>query len=120
MTGGMVWIRDADLGIRTIVLFARELERDNTGDIGLKRQNLEVVHELCVVGKRCGYPYRPIEIRHIVVRRCLFSALDLALYLTDAFDVLIQAHAIGTADALFELSDVSGERIEQACPIVKR
>ncbi|MND06416.1 hypothetical protein D3C83_277740 [compost metagenome] len=52
MAGWMVRIRDADLRIRTIVVLARELEADYPCDIRLKGQNLQVVHELGMVGER--------------------------------------------------------------------
>ena len=79
MTGGMVRVRDADLRIRAIALLARELERDDARDIRLKGQNLQVEHELRVIGERGGNTHRPIEIGHLVVRRRLLGTLDLPL-----------------------------------------
>src|SRR2546422_11531645 len=109
MTDGMVRVRDADLRIRAIALLARELECDDARDIGLKGQNLQVEHELHVVGEYRGDPYRPIEVRHVVVRYRLLGALDLPLDLTNTVEILIQAHAIGNAHALLEPRDVPGE-----------
>src|SRR5438128_10318167 len=94
MTGWMVRIRDADLRIRTIGLLARELECDDARDIRLKGQNLQVEHELRVVGERRGDPYRPIEVGHLVVQCRSLATLDLTLDLANAVEVLIQAHAI--------------------------
>src|SRR5258705_3604993 len=94
MTGRMVRVRDADLRIRTIALLARELERNDARDIRLKGQNLQVEHELRVVGERRGNAHRPIEIGRFVVRHRLLAPLDLALHLAYAIEILIQARAI--------------------------
>ena len=79
MTGGMVRVRDADLRIRAIALLARELEGDDARDVRLEGQNLQVEHELRVVGERRGNADRPIEIGRLVVRHRLLGALDLTL-----------------------------------------
>ena len=42
MAGRMVGIRDADLRICAIRLFARELECNDARDVCLKRENLEL------------------------------------------------------------------------------
>src|SRR6266568_2122536 len=120
MTGWMVRVRDADLRIRTIALFARELECDDARDIRLKGQNLQVEHELRVVGERRGNTHRPVEIGRLVVRHRLLGALDLTLDLTHTVEILIQAHSIGNSHPLLEPGDVLGERIKQACPITQR
>src|SRR5712691_9891089 len=100
MTGWMVRVRDADVRIRAIALLARELECDDTRDIRLKGQNLQVEHEFRVVGERRGNPYRPIEVGRLVVRYRLLRTLDLTLDLTYTVEILIQARAIGNAHAL--------------------
>src|SRR5215467_2751526 len=82
MTGWMVRLRDAELRIGTIALLARELERDDARDVRLKGENLEVEHELRVVGERRGNAYRPLEIGRLVVRHRFLTALDLTLHLT--------------------------------------
>src|SRR3981081_26828 len=111
MTGGMVRVRDADLRIRTIGLLTRELECDDARDVRLKGQNLQVEHELRVVGESRGDPPRPLEGGGLVFRYRFFGALDLTLDLTNAVEILIQAHAIGNAHALLEPRNVPGERI---------
>src|SRR5438094_6504671 len=88
MTGRMVRVRDADLRIRTIALLARELECDDARDIRLKRENLEVEHELRVAGKRRRNSHRPLEIGRLVVRHRLLGPLDLSLDLTYAVQIL--------------------------------
>src|SRR5258707_11365185 len=84
MTGWMVRVRDADLRIRTIALLARKLECDDARDIRLKGQNLQVEHELRVVGERRGNTDRPIEIGRFVIRHRFLGTLDLTLHLTHA------------------------------------
>src|SRR6185369_14564815 len=82
MADGMVRVRDADVGIGAIALLARELERDDARDVRLKGQNLQVKHELGVVGERRGNAYRPLEIGSLVVRHRSLAPLDLTFDLT--------------------------------------
>src|SRR5438552_14213278 len=119
MTGWMMRVRDADLGIRTIGLLARELECDDARDIRLKRQNLQVEHELRVVGERRGDAYRPLEVGYLVVRYALLGALDFPFDLTNAVEILIQARSIGSTHALLEPREVTCERIQQAGSIAQ-
>src|SRR5262245_11916582 len=97
MTGWMVRIRDADLRIRTIVVLACELKADDARDIRLKGQNLQVVHQLGMVGERRRNAYRAIDVGHLVVHCRFLRALDFTLDLTNALEILVQAHAIGSA-----------------------
>src|SRR5688572_3368951 len=120
MTGGMVRIRDADLDVAPIALLARELERDDARDVGLERQNLQIEHQLRMVGERRGNPHWPVEIRRQVARDRLFSALDLTLDRASAVEILIQACAIGNAHPLLEPRDVGNEDIEQAGALTQR
>src|SRR5438876_8570515 len=106
MTGWMMRVRDADLRIGTIALLARELECDDARDIRLKGENLQVEHELRVVGERRGNTYRPLEIGRLVVRRRLLAPLDLALHLAYAIEILIQARAIRCAHSPLDPGDV--------------
>ena len=95
MTGGMVRVRDADFRIRAVAELARQLERDDPCDVRLERQDLQVEHELRVIGERRRDAHRPIQIGHGIVRRPRFGALDLALDLADAVEIVIDAHAVG-------------------------
>src|SRR5262249_10840181 len=94
MARRMVRIGDADLRIGSIALLARELECHDAGDIGLKGEDLQVEHELRVVGERRGGPYRSIEVRSLVFRHGLFGAFDLTLNLTNTVEILIEARPI--------------------------
>ena len=120
MTGGMVRVWDADFRVRAVAELARQLEGDDPGDVGLKRQDLQVEHELRVVGERWRDTHRPVQIGHLIVRRPRFGTLDLALDLANAVEVLIDANAVGHPHSLLEPRDVVAERIEQAGPTVPR
>src|SRR4029453_14737896 len=114
MTDWMVRVRDADFRIGTIVLLARELECDDARDIRLKSQNLQVEHELRVIGELRGDSYRPIDVGRLGIQGRALGTLDLTLHLTNTIEVLIHAHAIGNAEALLEPRNVHAERIQQA------
>ena len=114
MTRWMVRVRHADLRIRAIAELARELERDDARDVCLERQNLQIEHQLCVIGEQGGDAHRPIQVgHHVVDRRCL-GMLDLPLDLANAVEILIDANTIRYAHALLQPRDISAERIEQA------
>src|SRR5262245_22217869 len=119
MTSWMVRVRDADLRIRAIVLFARELECDDARDIRLKSQNLQIEHELRVVGKLRGNTYRSIEVAQLGICCRVLGAFDLPFDLTNTIEILINTHAIGDAHALFESRDVHAERVQQTSTIVQ-
>src|SRR5215475_7043407 len=119
MTGWMVRVRDADLRIRAIVLFARELECDDARDIRLKSQNLQIEHELRVVGKLRGDAYRAIEVAQLGIHCRVLGTLDLTLNLMNTIEILIHAHAIGNSHALLEPRDVRAERVQQTPSIAQ-
>src|SRR5215510_7298994 len=119
MTDWMVRVRNANLRIRAIVLFARELECHDARDIGLKRQNLKVEHELRVVGELRGDAYRPIEVTQLGIQCRALGTLDLTLDRANAIEILIHAHAIGNTYPLLEPRDVHAERVQQASSIVQ-
>src|SRR5262245_37613258 len=111
MAGRMVRVRDADLRIRTVVLLARELEFDDARDVRLKGENLQVEHELRVIGELRGDSYRPVDVGHLRILRSAFGTLDLSLHLANTIQILIHTHAIGNAEALLELRNVHAERV---------
>ena len=120
MARGMVRVGHADFRVRAIALLARQLECDYPRNVRLKGEDLQVEHQLRVVGECCGNPHRPVQIRRLVLRDRFLAPLDLSLHLPYAIEILIQARAILGAHAPFDLRDVRGERIEQACPVVQR
>ena len=70
----MVRIGHADLGIGALAGFARELERDDAGDVALERQHLQIEHQPRVVGVGGRHADRPIEIRQVGFGRRVASA----------------------------------------------
>src|SRR5438045_4512738 len=100
MTGRMVRFPDADLRIRTIALLACELKGDDPGNIRLKRQNLQLEHELRMAREFRWKTYQPIKIGRFIVRHRLLGTLDLTLDLTHTIEILIPARAMGRAHAL--------------------
>ena len=76
MTGRMVRVTDADVRIRTIALFTRQLECDHARDIRLKGQNLQVEHELRMVGERRWNTHGPVEIGCLVLVHSLLGTLN--------------------------------------------
>src|SRR5439155_9975129 len=74
MAGRMVRIGDADVRVRTIALLARELEGDDARNVCLEGQNLQVEHELGVVGERRRDSDRPVEVGRLVLVYRLLGA----------------------------------------------
>src|SRR2546422_3028704 len=120
MTRGMVRVRDADFRIRTVIELARQLEGDDPCDVGLKRQDLQIEQQLRVIGERHRYTNRSLQIGYGIFRRPRLGALDLALDLANAVEVLINATAIGYSHSPLEPRDIVVERIEQAAPALQR
>src|SRR5262249_44354734 len=119
MARRMVRIGDADLRIGSIALLARELECHDAGDIGLKGENLQVEHELRVVGEHRGDAYRPAQDGRLVFRYGFLWTFDLTLNLTNTVEILIEARPIRDSHALLKLRDVPREGIQQACSIAQ-
>src|SRR5262249_32599142 len=87
MANRVMRVRNSNLGIGTIALLARELERDDTRDVGLKRQNLQVEHDLGVVRERRGNAYRSFEVRRLIVSHGFLASRDLTLHLAYALEI---------------------------------
>src|SRR5262249_18315060 len=102
-----------------IVLFARELKCRNARDVGAKSQNLQVEHQLGVIGKLGRNTHRPFEVGSWRIRGRTLRTLDLPLDIADTLEIVIQASAIGSAHTLLESCDVHAERIQQASAIAQ-
>ena len=74
----MVGVADADFGIGAIALFAGELEGDDAGDVGLEGEDLQVEHELGVIGKGGGDADGAFEVGGLIVLGGAFGAFDFA------------------------------------------
>src|SRR5438132_7678439 len=115
----MMRVGYTDLRIGAIVLLARELECHDARDIGLKRQNLQIEHEFRVIGKFRGDSDGPVGVGSLWILSRALSALDLRFHITNAFEILVQAGAIGGAHALLELRDIHAERIQETASITQ-
>ena len=62
VTGGMVWLWNADFRIGAVAELARELEGDDPRDIGLKRQHLQVEHESRVILELSRDAHRTVDV----------------------------------------------------------
>ena len=80
-----------------VAQLARELERDDACDVRLERENLQIEHELRVVGECRRNPYGSIQVGHRVVHCTGLGTLNLPLYLADAFEILINTCSVGNA-----------------------
>ena len=120
VTGGMVWVGHADFRIGAIAELARELEGDDPRDIRLKRQSLQVEHQLGVVAERLRHPHRAVQIGQKIVRGRGFGTLNLALDLPDAVEILVDPGAVGGPHRSLQTYDIVVERIEQAGPALER
>src|SRR5215510_4693732 len=120
MTRGMMLVRDADFRICTVIELAGQLEGNDPRDVGLKRQHLQIEQELRVVGERCRYTNRPLQVGYGIFLCPRLGALDLALDFANAVQVLIDANSIGCSHSPLEPRDIVVERIEQAAPAAQR
>ena len=100
----VVRVGNADLGIGAVAGLARELERDDAGDVALERQHLQVEHQPGVVGVGGRHADRAVEVRQRVVRRVGLGLLNAALHFADGVQVLVDLGAVGRA----ELSSAAG------------
>ncbi len=85
----VVRVCDADLRIRAVALLTRELEGSDPRDVRLEGENLQVEHQLRVIGELRRHAHRPIEVRRLVLGDGLFGPFDLTLDLAHALDVLL-------------------------------
>ena len=72
---------DAEVRIRAHARFAIHRERDDPCDIRLERERHEIEHQLEVLGdvvRRADGRIGNVQTRHVLLRRHLHAALDLA------------------------------------------
>ena len=112
----VVRIRHADLGVRPVARLAGELERDDAGHVALQRQELQVEHQLRVVGVGGRHADRAVEIRQRVVHRLRLGPLDAALHLAHGVEILADPGAVGGAELPLQAGDVLAHPVEQARP----
>ena len=112
-------IGDADLRIRAVAGFARQLKRDDARDVALQRQQLQVEHQPGVVGVGGRHAERPIEIGQRILLGGRFGLLNAPLDVADRFQVLVDAVAIARAERVLQPREFFGHGIEQARPLLR-
>ena len=108
----MMRIPDANLRIRPVALLPRKLERNHPRNISLKRQYLQVEHQLRMIGKRRRHPHRPLQIRSPVLRHPPLGPRNLFLHRMDALQILLQPGFIRPSHAPFQLRNLGRKRIQ--------
>ena len=84
----MMRLGHADLRIGARAHFARHLERDDSRDVGLHREHLQVEHQLDVLLPRCRSRQRTIEVGHLV-DALLLGFLNPPLDLANGIEILV-------------------------------
>lgn len=110
----MMRIRDTDLGVGPVAGLAGELEGDDTRDVALKGQHLEVEHQPGMVGIGGRHADGAVEIRQRILLCSSLGLLNATLDLTDGVEVLRQPGAVAGTEFALELVEVAGEGIQQA------
>src|SRR3954463_12528377 len=87
----MMWIRDADLGIRAVARLAGELERAHASDVALHGEHLEIKHEPRMIGIGGGHADGAVEIRQWILRDTRFGFLDATLHFAHGFEIMTDA-----------------------------
>ena len=109
----MMRLRNPDLRIRTSGLLASVHERNHACEVGLIRQQLQVVHQLGMrlesVGNACG----PRHVGHLF-RILLLGLLQSPLDVANRSHVVVDFRLIRRTEPLLELSHTIGDGIENA------
>src|SRR4051812_11134615 len=97
-------IRNADLGVRAITRLASQLERNDSGNVPLQREQLKIEHQTRVLSVGGRNSDRAIDIGNRVVFRSGFCLLDSALDVTNRFKVLLDAIPIAGSQRRLQTS----------------
>ena len=109
-------IGDAGLGgVGAVAGLAGELEGDDARDVALEGEDLEVEHELRVIGVGGGDAEGAVEVGgEIVLGDVGLGFLDTAFDLADGVEVFADFGLIGGAEAAFEAGNIFGHPVEEA------
>ena len=94
----MMWICHANLRISSITGFTSQLESCHASDIALKRQQLQIKHQLCVIGVCCRDSQGAIQIRERVFPGIGFGLLDASFDFADTVEVCVDFFPVGRAE----------------------
>ena len=110
----VVRLGNADFRVGTVAGFTSKLKRDDSSDITLQRENLQVEHQLRVFGIRSGDTNGTIEIRQRLVLCVRFRLLDSPFNFPHAGEVVINFRSATRAEFAFKLRQIFGDGIKQA------
>ena len=88
-------------------------ERDHARQVGLKRQELEVVEQLDVRLKPIGHARRSLHVRNLLAALFL-GLLDPPLHVAQGLQVVAHLLVVAGSQRLLQLPDARGHRIEDA------
>ena len=114
MRHGMMPFGHADPGIRAPVQFARHLECDDPGDVSLKRQQLQIEHELGMVIERIGHTNRRLGDRRRRFAALSLRPLDTLLHIPHSAEILIDRHAVTHTQTALQPGHVRHRQVEDA------
>src|SRR4029453_15002297 len=111
-------IRDADLRVRPVALLGPQHERDDTGQIALVSQHLQIEHQLRMLFEAPRNARGTIHVRKLA-RRLLLGALNAPLDVAHALEILAEPRAVARADRPHETSGGLGDRVEEAAILLQ-
>src|SRR5262245_57088367 len=112
----MMRVGDANLGIDSHTALAAQHHRCNSSQVRLKRDHLELIHQLRIVGQHNRYPGGFLNCRRylpIVLLGSLYPPLDLSY----RGKVFLEFSAIRSAELPRQLLSVIAYRIQDAASI---
>src|SRR5215471_15377917 len=117
----MMRFRNADLRIRSPVLLAPIHKGGNARQIGLEREQLEVIQKPDVPLETIRNAYGTLDTRHVrgVLRTLLFSLLDTPLDIAKRFDIVAHFPVVACAEALLQRLYAIRDRIQDA-PVLRK
>src|SRR5262245_21243771 len=100
MSQWMVRLRNSDLRVGPSILFAAIHERDDTCQIGLECEQLQVIEKLHMRLEPIGNAFGALHVRRLSRALCL-SILDSSFHVTKGFEVVVHLPVVaGTKSSL--------------------
>src|SRR5580765_5547499 len=109
----MVRLGHADLRVRPRALLLADHERDDTREVRLERQQLQVEHQREMILEYRRRALRLLDRRQLEVP-LLLGFLNTALDVADRFGVLVDLRLVARPELLLEAGELRGDRVEDA------
>ena len=110
----------ADLGVGALAGFASKLEGDDSSDVSLERQHLQVEHQLGVIAVTNRNADRPIKIRQVGFSGVAFSLLNTALYFANRIQIVADDDTVARAEFALQARDIFVHPVKQAGSAAQR